>query len=77
MPNSQINSRIYATQGDKRSLLGVRAMIGDKLYIAYIKGNQVVSYESYENLCKQMLADGPIGVIDPLTKTISWPSETA
>ncbi len=74
MSQFENEARIYASDGRKKSLLGVRAYINGRLCLAYIKGNDVLSYIYYEDLCRKMLEEGPAGEIDPDTKTISWSS---
>jgi len=48
---------IYATH-EKESLLFMRAIVNGRLSAAYVKNGQLISYEPYDELMKQ-LNEGP------------------
>lgn len=50
--------KVYATHGDKKQPIGVRAKINGVLCIAYMKNEKVISYEPWEDFQRQMLV-GP------------------
>lgn len=56
-------NRVYATHGKKKLLLGVKVRINGILCIAYMKDGEVISYEPWEDLQRQMLT-GPCMTIN-------------
>ncbi len=48
---------VYVTHGQKK-LIGQKARVNGELSIAYVKGNEMIGYVSWEDLCRQMMS-GP------------------
>lgn len=55
---SKRKNGIYVTHGKKPMLVGYKAVVNGVLSLVYMKGDKVVCYEPWENLCQQF-RNGP------------------